>query len=241
MRNGHTQFASLRALRLAIAALMLVGAASGGARAQSNATPLYSPIRRRRRSRFDRVEGIPVEMRERLRRVVKLPNLRQPAGDLIWRHADALRCTVGLEHTALVASLAGADQLPRPGHLDLCDSMLADLEHAHPHAQRWRRGVGDERGQTVHIASLRLLHAGDLAVVLDAEIEVAALGEGWRCNQQRSVCHGSATSHRMSTTMPPQCHSSLRKRRSAKEIIHDIARALATQMAEAERAERAPL
>jgi hypothetical protein len=32
--------------------------------------------------------------------------------------------------------------------------------------------------------------------------------------------------------MPAQCHSSLRKRRPAKEILHDIARALATQMAE---------
>lgn len=44
MRNGHTQFAGLRALRLAIAALMLVGAASGGAWAQSNANTAKPPI-----------------------------------------------------------------------------------------------------------------------------------------------------------------------------------------------------
>jgi hypothetical protein len=35
-----------------------------------------------------------------------------------------------------------------------------------------------------------------------------------------------------STAMSLQCHAPLRKRRPAKEIIHDLARALAIQMAE---------
>jgi len=67
---------------------------------------------------------------------------------------------------------------------------------------------------------------------LSARRAVAMLSKGGAANQQRSVCHGSVTSPRTSNTMPAQCHSSPRKRRSAKEIIHDIARALATQMAE---------
>jgi hypothetical protein len=89
-------------------------------------------------------------------------------GHALWR-------AIGLQAPALQQPFGGGDQAQRLRDLDPGDSLASFHQGGHAHADRRTRAVGDERGQGGQILVFGM-EAGDGAILLDAQVDIAALG-----------------------------------------------------------------